>query len=133
MNFKLKILLLGLLFVLCVNSVSAVDSLNNMTLDDNVILEDSDYVVDETILIDGDVSISSENGAVISANNENSIFNVSGNSKLTLSNLNLTDAKGVNGGAIYNEGTLILNNCSFINNKATFGGAIYNNGNDYFK
>lgn len=28
--------------------------------------------------------------------------------KLTLSNLNLTDAKGVNGGAIYNEGTLIL-------------------------
>lgn len=128
MNFKLKILLLGLLFVLCVNSVSAVDSLNNMTLDDNVILEDSDYVVDETILIDGDVSISSENGAVISANNENSIFNVSGNSKLTLSNLNLTDAKGVNGGAIYNEGTLILNNCSFINNKATFGGAIYNNG-----
>ena len=66
--------------------------------------------------------ISSENGATISANNKNTIFNISSNGKLTLSNLNLTNAKGINGGAIYNEGTLILNNCTFVNNKATFCG-----------
>ena len=128
MDCKLKFLFLGLLFVLCINSVSAVDSLNNMTLDSNVVLDDSNYIVDNTILIDDDVSISSENGATISANNKNTIFNISSNGKLTLSNLNLTNAKGINGGAIYNEGTLILNNCTFVNNKATFGGAIYNNG-----
>lgn len=128
MNFKLKILFLGLLLVLCVNSVSAVDSLNNMTLNDDVLLEGSDYVVGETILIDHDVSIAAKDHSTISAENNNVIFNVSSNAKLTLSNLNLTNANGVKGGAIYNNGVLVLNNCTFVNNKATFGGAIYNNG-----
>lgn len=128
MNFKLKILFLGLLLVLCVNSVSAADSLNNMTLNDNVLLDGSDYVVGETILIDHDVSIAAKDYSTISAENNNVIFNVSSNAKLTLSNLNLTNANGVKGGAIYNNGVLVLNNCTFVNNKATFGGAIYNNG-----
>lgn len=128
MNFKLKILFLGLLLVLCVNSVSASDSLNNMTLNDDVLLDGSDYVVGETILIDHDVSIAAKDYSTISAENNNVIFNVSSNAKLTLSNLNLTNANGVNGGAIYNNGVLVLNNCTFVNNKATFGGAIYNNG-----
>lgn len=65
---------------------------------------------------------------LFSAENNNVIFNVSSNAKLTLSNLNLTNANGVKGGAIYNNGVLVLNNCTFVNNKATFGGAIYNNG-----
>lgn len=128
MNFKLKILFLGLLLVLCVNSVSAADSLNNMTLNDDVLLDGSDYVVGETILIDYDVSIAAKDHSTISAENNNVIFNVSSNAKLTLSNLNLTNANGVKGGAIYNNGVLVLNNCTFVNNKATFGGAIYNNG-----
>lgn len=128
MNFKLKILFLGLLLVLCVNSVSASDSLNNITLNDDVLLDGSDYVVGETILIDHDVSIAAKDYSTISAENNNVIFNVSSNAKLTLSNLNLTNANGVNGGAIYNNGVLVLNNCTFVNNKATFGGAIYNNG-----
>lgn len=128
MNFKLKILFLGLLLVLCVNSVSAADSLNNITLNDDVLLDGSDYVVGETILIDHDVSIAAKDYSTISAENNNVIFNVSSNAKLTLSNLNLTNANGVNGGAIYNNGVLVLNNCTFVNNKATFGGAIYNNG-----
>ena len=128
MNFKLKILFLGLLLVLCVNSVSAADSLNNMTLNDDVLLDGSDYVVGETILIDHDVSIAAKDHSTISAENNNVIFNVFSNAKLTLSNLNLTNANGVNGGAIYNNGVLVLNNCTFVNNKATFGGAIYNNG-----
>ena len=128
MNFKLKILFLGLLLVLCVNSVSAADSLNNMTLNDDVLLDGSDYVVGETILIDHDVSIAAKDYSTISAENNNVIFNVSSNAKLTLSNLNLTNANGVKGGAIYNNGVLVLNNCTFVNNKATFGGAIYNNG-----
>ena len=128
MNFKLKILFLGLLLVLCVNSVSAADSLNNMTLNDDVLLDGSDYVVGETILIDHDVSIAAKDHSTISAENNNVIFNVSSNAKLTLSNLNLTNANGVKGGAIYNNGVLVLNNCTFVNNKATFGGAIYNNG-----
>lgn len=127
MNFKLKILFLGLLLVLCVNSVSAADSLNNMTLNDDVLLDGSDYVVGETILIDHDVSIAAKDHSTISAENNNVIFNVSSNAKLTLSNLNLTNANGVKGGAIYNNGVLVLN-CTFVNNKATFGGAIYNNG-----
>ena len=128
MNFKLKILFLGLLLVLCVNSVSAADSLNNMTLNDDVLLDGSDYVVGETILINHDVSIAAKDHSTISAENNNVIFNVSSNAKLTLSNLNLTNANGVKGGAIYNNGVLVLNNCTFVNNKATFGGAIYNNG-----
>lgn len=128
MNFKLKILFLGLLLVLCVNSVFAADSLNNMTLNDDVLLDGSDYVVGETILIDHDVSIAANDHSTISAENNNVIFNVSSNAKLTLSNLNLTNANGVKGGAIYNNGVLVLNNCTFVNNKATFGGAIYNNG-----
>lgn len=128
MNFKLKILFLGLLLVLCVNSVSAADSLNNITLNDDVLLDGSDYVVGETILIDYDVSIAAKDYSTISAENNNVIFNVSSNAKLTLSNLNLTNANGVKGGAIYNNGVLVLNNCTFVNNKATFGGAIYNNG-----
>lgn len=128
MNFKLKILFLGLLLVLCVNSVSAADSLNNMTLNDDVLLDGSDYVVGETILIDHDVSIAAKDHSTISAENNNVIFNVFSNAKLTLSNLNLTNANGVKGGAIYNNGVLVLNNCTFVNNKATFGGAIYNNG-----
>lgn len=128
MNFKLKILFLGLLLVLCVNSVSAADSLNNITLNDDVLLDGSDYVVGETILIDHDVSIAANDYSTISAENNNVIFNVSSNAKLTLSNLNLTNANGVKGGAIYNNGVLVLNNCTFVNNKATFGGAIYNNG-----
>jgi len=128
LNFKLKILFLGLLLVLCVNSVSAADSLNNITLNDDVLLDGSDYVVGETILIDHDVSIAAKDYSTISAENNNVIFNVSSNAKLTLSNLNLTNANGVKGGAIYNNGVLVLNNCTFVNNKATFGGAIYNNG-----
>lgn len=128
MNFKLKILFLGLLLVLCVNSVSAADSLNNITLNDDVLLDGSDYVVGETILIDHDVSIAAKDYSTISAENNNVIFNVSSNAKLTLSNLNLTNANGVKGGVIYNNGVLVLNNCTFVNNKATFGGAIYNNG-----
>ena len=128
MNFKLKILFLGLLLVLCVNSVSAADSLNNITLNDDVLLDGSDYVVGETILIDHDVSIAAKDYSTISAENNNVIFNVSSNAKLTLSNLNLNNANGVKGGAIYNNGVLVLNNCTFVNNKATFGGAIYNNG-----
>ena len=128
MNFKLKILFLGLLLVLCVNSVSAADSLNNITLNDDVLLDGSDYVVGETILIDHDVSIAAKDYSTISAENNNVIFNVSSNAKLTLSNLNLTNANGVKGGAIYNNGVLVLNNCTFVNNKATFWGAIYNNG-----
>lgn len=123
MNFKLKILFLGLLLVLCVNSVSAADSLNNMTLNDDVLLDGSDYVVGETILIDHDVSIAAKDHSTISAENNNVIFNVSSNAKLTLSNLNLTNARGVNGGAIYNNGVLVLNNCTFVNNKATLGGS----------
>lgn len=128
MNFKLKILFLGLLLVLCVNSVSATDSLNDMTLNGDIVLDGSDYVVGETILIDHDVSIASKDYSTISAENNNVIFNVSSNAKLTLSNLNLANANGVKGGAIYNNGVLVLNNCTFVNNKATFGGAIYNNG-----
>lgn len=128
MNFKLKILFLGLLLVLCVNSVSAADSLNNITLNDDVLLDGSDYVVGETILIDHDVSIAAKDYSTILAENNNVIFNVFSNAKLTLSNLNLTNANGVKGGAIYNNGVLVLNNCTFVNNKATFGGAIYNNG-----
>lgn len=128
MNFKLKILFLGLLLVLCVNSVSATDSLNDMTLNGDSVLDGSDYVVGETILIDHDVSIASKDYSTISAENNNVIFNVSSNAKLTLSNLNLANANGVKGGAIYNNGVLVLNNCTFVNNKATFGGAIYNNG-----
>lgn len=118
MNFKIIVLFLGLLFVLSVSPASAID-LDNIT---------ADNAVSETIFIDHDVSLTPNNQSVISATNKNTIFNVSSNATLNLSNLNLTNGQGVNGGAIYNKGVLILNNCIFINNKATLGGAIYNEG-----
>lgn len=118
MNFKIIVLFLGLLFVLSVSPASAID-LDNIA---------ADNAVNETIFIGHDVSITPTNQSVISATNKNTIFNVSSNATLNLSNLNLTNGQGVNGGAIYNNGVLILNNCIFINNKATLGGAIYNEG-----
>lgn len=118
MKSNVIVLFLGLLFVLSVGSASAMD-LDNLT---------ENNVVDETIMVDHEVSINPDDQSVISGNNKNTIFNVSSNATLKLSNLNLTNGKGLTGGAIYNNGVSILDNCTFINNKATLGGAIYNNG-----
>lgn len=95
-----------------------------MTLNDDVLLDGSDYVVGETILIDHDVSIAAKEYSTISAENNNVIFNVSSNAKLTLSNLNLTNANGVKGGAIYNNDVLVLNNCTFEFNIASVSGGV---------
>ncbi|MGD0814149.1 MAG: immunoglobulin domain-containing protein [Verrucomicrobiota bacterium] len=46
-------------------------------------------------------------------------FHVSSNASLTLNNLLLTNGGSTNGGAIYNDGTLVISNCVLTGNYAT--------------
>ncbi|MDR0900140.1 MAG: hypothetical protein LBM26_00610, partial [Methanobrevibacter sp.] len=56
------------------------------------------------------------------------MFIITKGNTLTLINITFMNGFGVNGGAIYNDGTLNIQDCIFINNIATSnGGAIYTN------
>src|SRR4029077_8043049 len=83
----------------------------------------------------------------ISGNNSVRIFQVPSASSLALTNLTLANGQATNGGAVYNEGTLVMNSCILISNAATgvngvvnstpgtdgAGGAVYNSGTAYFR
>ncbi|MDR0912342.1 MAG: hypothetical protein LBM96_07070, partial [Methanobrevibacter sp.] len=65
---------------------------------------------------------------IIDGSNVAKMFTVTKGNTLTLINITFMNGFGVNGGAIYNDGTLNIQNCIFINNIATSnGGAIYTN------
>jgi uncharacterized repeat protein (TIGR01451 family) len=78
---------------------------------------------------------------IIDAQDSGRIFSITNGvsvsiSKMTLRNGYVTGTYGnVNGGAIYNSGTLLIDNCTFTSNEASsgrnndaFGGAIYSDG-----
>jgi predicted outer membrane repeat protein len=83
--------------------------------------DEGEIVIENSIVIDGD-------GNTIDGNNAGAIFKINHGAIVMLNNVILINGNGENGGAIYNEGTLIIKNCQFSNNNASLGGAIYNNG-----
>src|SRR5208283_3049352 len=75
-----------------------------------------------TIQITNNVTIDAGSNSVIfqstGTNGGTRFFYVHPNATLTLNNLELTGGAGTNGGAIYNEGTLIISNCLLADNYA---------------
>lgn len=83
----------------------------------------------EIVIVDDTEIIGPAVGVTVSGNNTSRIFSVSGSSFtiLTISNMTMTNGKGLMGGAIFANGvTLDLDNCKFSSNTATSvaGGAI---------
>jgi len=70
--------------------------------------------INKTVLIDGGT-----NGIVFDGNGLTRLFTVAANVQLTLNNLQLINGTSTNGGAIYNNGTLIISNCIIAGNSAT--------------
>ena len=71
----------------------------------------------------------SQKGTIINGTGTNWIFNIPSGLIVTIQNITLTNTNNVEGGAIYNDGTLTLINCTFTNNTATNdGGAVWNGG-----
>ena len=76
-----------------------------------------------TIQITNNVTINAGTNIVIfrgnGTNGGTCFFYVHPNASLTLNNLMLTNGGSTNGGAIYNEGTLVISNCLLTGNYAT--------------
>jgi hypothetical protein len=80
------------------------------------------------------------NGATVRGGTSIRIFMVAGGADVTINNLTMTEGNcnsgcsllngsgGMNGGGIYNVGTLTLTRSTLSGNKAQFGGGIYNEG-----
>jgi hypothetical protein len=87
------------------------------------------------ITIAADTTIdSSRQSVTISGNNAVRVFTVNPGVAVTLNALTITNGSAVDGGGIYNSGTLIVSNSTFDGNSArgdypgpNFGGGIYNN------
>lgn len=115
------------------NSYTSLEqAIDNANEGDTITGLDETHIINNTITIDKALTITSRNTSspILSGNNSNALFNITGNGRLTLKNLVLINGSSINGGAISNEGTLIIENCTFSYNMAEEGaGAIYNTGN----
>ena len=83
------------------------------------------------ITIDKNMNIigESQSGTILNGTGTNWMFHVVSGVNVTITNLTLTNATTtVNGGAIYNQGSLTVTNCTFTGNTADCGGFIYNEG-----
>jgi len=101
------------------------------TLDFNC-AADTAITLDVRQLVTKDLTLTNTGAGklTISGNNLYQIFYVSPNTKLSLTNLNLSGGKAIEGGAIFNSGgTVTITNSSLYNNSAdNYGGAIFNSG-----
>ena len=70
--------------------------------------------INHSVLIDGGT-----NSVVLDGGGITRLFTVATNCQLTLNNLQLINGFSTNGGAIYNNGTLIISNCILAGNAAT--------------
>jgi len=89
----------------------------------------------QTVDITGNVTIDGgTNGVVFAGNSGERLFNVHSNCQLVLKNVQVLNFSSTNGGAIYNQGTLIISNCIISGNAATnvsgANGANGSNGGD---
>jgi predicted outer membrane repeat protein len=96
-----------------------------------IILKDGKYngTKNTNIIISKNLTIVGENvgKVIIDGSAFAKMFIITEGNALTLINITFINGSDVNGGAIYNDGTLNIQNCEFINNTATYGGAIYTN------
>jgi len=75
---------------------------------------DQQIRINRNVLIDG-----TTNGVVFDGSSLVRLFTVATNCVLMLNNLQVLNGLSTNGGAIYNEGTLIISNCIISGNSAT--------------
>ncbi len=61
----------------------------------------------------------------VSGNNTSEVFNIAGDTVVSMSGLSIIDGNGIFGGGLFNEGTLTITNTTFTGNSALYGGAIY--------
>lgn len=101
------------------------------SIQDNGIIEVSSGIYRENgIYINKDITIHGQANTIVDGFSSDRIFTVNKSASLTITNMTLINGRNVNGGAIYNNGTLNVINCSINNCKAVNGdgGAIYNLG-----
>ena len=80
------------------------------------------------ITINKDITIDGK-GHTIDANNLGRIFSIGEGFTVTLTNATLINGRAVEGGAIYNDGSLTLSDVKLSDNAADgYGGAVFNNG-----
>lgn len=82
------------------------------------------------IYINKNITIHGQANTMVDGMKTDRIFTINQGASLTIINMVLTNGKNINGGALYNNGTLNVINCSITNCKADNGdgGAIYNLG-----
>lgn len=101
------------------------------TVQDNGIIEVASGIYRENgIYVYKDITIHGQANTVVDGFSSDRIFTVNKSASLTITDMTLINGRNVNGGAIYNNGTLNVINCSINNCKAVNGdgGAIYNLG-----
>ena len=109
------------------NAIGLVDGI--LTLDSDIAMTDDEsagfvngVIINKDIVIDG-------KGHTISAEDLGRIFSIGEGFTVTLTNATLINGKAVEGGAIYNDGSLTLSDVKLSDNAAdSYGGAVFNNG-----
>ena len=109
------------------NAIDLVDGI--LTLDSDIAMIDDEaagfvggVAINKDIVIDG-------KGHTIDAKNLGRIFSIGEGFAVTLTNATLINGKAVEGGAIYNDGSLTLSDVKLSDNAAdSYGGAVFNNG-----
>ena len=109
------------------NAIDLVDGI--LTLDSDIAMTDDEaagfvngVAINKDIVIDG-------KGHTISAEDLGRIFSIGEGFTVTLTNATLINGRAVEGGAIYNDGSLTLSDVKLSDNAADgYGGAVFNNG-----
>ena len=109
------------------NAINLVDGI--LTLDSDIAMTDDEaagfvggVAINKNIRIDG-------KGHTISAEDLGRIFSIGEGFTVTLTNATLINGRAVEGGAIYNDGSLTLSDVKLSDNAAdSYGGAVFNNG-----
>ena len=109
------------------NAIDLVDGI--LTLDSDIAMTDDEaagfvngVIINKDIVIDG-------KGHTIDAKNLGRIFSIGEGFTVTLTNATLINGRAVEGGAIYNDGSLTLSDVKLSDNAAdSYGGAVFNNG-----
>ena len=109
------------------NAINLVDGI--LTLDSDIVMTDDEaanfkdgVAINKNIRIDG-------KGHTIDARDLGRIFSIGEGFTVTLTNATLINGRAVEGGAIYNDGSLTLSDVKLSDNAAdSYGGAVFNNG-----
>ena len=109
------------------NAIDLVDGI--LTLDSDIAMTDDEaagfvngVAINKNIRIDG-------KGHTIDARDLGRIFSIGEGFTVTLTNATLINGRAVEGGAIYNDGSLTLSDVKLSDNAAdSYGGAVFNNG-----